>query len=145
MRQRALTLASDSARQARASASLGRDRTLRFGALGRHVLRVALAALLAAALQSCVNTPTLPLPPPVASVGAPNLQGLVRVEGQANEEAYVTVLNQTTDSGQIGRADLEGHFAIDIAASAGDQLLIWQELDGVSGERTEQTVPAPLP
>jgi hypothetical protein len=69
----------------------------------------------------------------------------VRVEGQANEEAYVTVLNESTDTGKIGRADIEGHFAIEIAASVGDTLVIWQETDGISGERNEQIVPAPLP
>lgn len=106
---------------------------------------VAIAVALSAPLQSCGSTPTLPLPPPVASVGAPNLQGLVRVEGQANEEAYVTVLNENTDTGKIGRADVEGHFAIDIAASVGDKLVIWQETDGISGERNEQIVPAPVP
>jgi len=111
----------------------------------RHVLLGLLVALLATPLQSCVNTPTLPLPPPVASVGAPNLQGLVRVEGQANEEAYVIVLNENTDLGEISRANLEGRFSIEIAASAGDLLVIWQESDGVSGEHTEQTVPAPMP
>jgi hypothetical protein len=104
-----------------------------------------MAPIVVAPLESCGSTPTLPLPPPVASVGAPSLQGLVRVEGQANEEAYVTVLNETTDSGKIGKADVDGHFAIEIAASVGDQLVIWQELDGISGERNEQIVPAPLP
>jgi len=120
-----------------------RQRALTFAI--RYALLGPLLVLLAAPLQSCVNTPTLPLPPPVASVGAPNLQGLVRVEGQANEEAYVTVLNENTDSGKIGRADVEGHFVIDIEASVGDSIVVWQELDGVSGERTEQIVPAPLP
>ncbi len=106
------------------------------------LLRVLAAAGLALALGSCGTTPTLPLPPPVASVGSPSLQGLVTVEGQANEEAWVTVLNTTTETGKIGRADKVGHFVIQIEAEAGDKLDVFQEVDGISGEHVEHIVPA---
>jgi len=100
---------------------------------------------MALTLGGCGSTPTLPLPPPVASVSAPNLQGLVRVEGQANEDAFVTVFNEDTNDGAIRRAEPDGHYAIDIAAEVGDRLVIWQELDGVPGERSTQTVPGLAP
>lgn len=93
----------------------------------------------------CGSTPTLPLPPPVASVGAPNAQGLVRVEGEANERAYVHVFNEQRDEGVVDRADDAGRFAIEIEASAGETLVIWQEDEGLSGERIERIVPEAAP
>lgn len=101
--------------------------------------------LLAAAVAGCGTTPTLPLPPPTALVGAPNLQGLVTVQGEADEDAYVTVLNEQTDSGKITHAAHDGHYTMQIAASVGDKLVIWQEREGIAGERTEQTVPGATP
>ncbi|HEY6880605.1 MAG TPA: hypothetical protein VI299_21420 [Polyangiales bacterium] len=107
------------------------------------LLRRSLAATgLALALGSCGTTPTLPLPPPIATVGAPNLQGLVLVEGQANENAFVTVFNQISEHGKIARAADDGHFAIDIEAQPGDTLSVWQESDGVESEHAEHVVPS---
>jgi hypothetical protein len=108
----------------------------------RQLLRALAAAGLVFALGSCGTTPTLPLPPPVAIVGAPSLQGLVTVEGQSNDEAWVTVLNTTTEEGKIGRADKVGHFAIAIEAEAGDKLEVFQEIDGIAGQHAELIVPA---
>lgn len=96
-------------------------------------------------LFGCTSTPTLPLPPPVAVVHAPTAQGLVMVEGEANVRAFVSVFNQHTEAGRITRADMRGHFQVEIEASVGDTLVIWQERDGLTGERTEQNVPAPSP
>jgi hypothetical protein len=108
----------------------------------RGPLRAALlGSVLAALLAGCGNTPTLPLPPPLAVIGAPSLEGLVTVSGQANEDAYVTVLNQQTESGKITHAEADGHYTVEIEAESGDVLVIWQERDGIAGERTEQTVP----
>lgn len=111
-----------------------------FAWLRRALFASTLVALLG--LAACGTTPTLPLPPPVATVGAPSLQGLVQVEGQANDEAWVTVLNTTTEVGKIGRADATGHFAIAIEAEAGDRLDVFQEVDGLTGEHAELIVPA---
>ena len=105
---------------------------------------VVLAAL-SLGFAGCGATPTLPLPPPVAMVGSPNLQGLVLVSGTANEDAYVMVLNERIGVGEIQLADAEGAFAIEIPAVVGDTLLLWQERDGITGERSEQTVPPPRP
>ncbi|MDB4977600.1 MAG: hypothetical protein JWN48_5941 [Myxococcaceae bacterium] len=102
--------------------------------------------LLGSLLSSCGTTPTLPLPPPVVNMlGPPDLQGLVTVEGMANEDAYVTVLNQQTDRGKIAHTEANGHFRLQIEAESGDLLVIWQESEGLAGERTEQTVPERTP
>src|SRR4051794_2926262 len=52
-------------------------------------------------VASCNTTPTLPLPPPVASAGTPDSQGFALVEGQAQALSYVSVLNERTDAGVI--------------------------------------------
>jgi hypothetical protein len=107
-----------------------------------HLLRALAAVGLVFALESCGTTPTLPLPPPVASVGAPSLQGLVKVEGAANDDAFVTVFNTATEQGKIGRAASDGRFAIELEAQAGDRLDVWQESDGIESEHAELIVPA---
>lgn len=88
----------------------------------------------------CGATPTLPLPPPVASISS-SMQGLVVVEGQVRSLAYVSVFNERTESGVITRADTEGYFAAEIEGLAGDTLNIWQEFDGETGERRQIVVP----
>ena len=105
-------------------------------------LSLALAAPAVLGSAGCGSTPTLPLPPPVASVSAPNAQGLVQVEGEANEQAYVHVFNPQLDRGRTERADQAGRFSIEIEASVGHKLVIWQEdEDGLTGERVERIVP----
>ena len=73
-------------------------------ALGRLIATsgLFLALLLAGA---CNATPTLPLPPPTAKVGIPDEQGFALVEGEAQEDAYVSVLNENTNEGVITLAD----------------------------------------
>jgi hypothetical protein len=112
------------------------------GPLLRSLAALGLVIANALALGSCGSTPTLPLPPPVATIGAPSLQGLVKVEGQANDDAFVTVLNQTTDQGRIAKAASDGKFAIEIEAQAGDHLDVWQEADGIESEHSDHIVPA---
>jgi hypothetical protein len=108
----------------------------------RSVRATGLALVLASALYSGCNTaPTLPLPPPVAEVGTPNMQGLALVTGEVNPLAYVFVFNESAERGVITRADNEGLFSVEIAAVSGDLLSIWQEVEGDSGERKETIVP----
>jgi hypothetical protein len=110
------------------------------------VLAFALSAASIVGGASCISTPTLPLPPPVASVSSPNAQGLVRVEGEANERAYVHVFNQQLDRGRTERADESGRFGIEIEGSVGHTLVIWQEDEGgLDGERVERVVPPQTP
>ena len=102
----------------------------------------AVLALLAVLLCSaCTTTPTLPLPPPVASVGLP-VDGFADVEGQVHALAYVSVLNEQSDQGVITRADGEGHFKTRIEAKSGDLLTIRQDLgDGEPSEQKQLIVP----
>ena len=93
-------------------------------------------------LGSCGTTPTLPLPPPVASVGE-STNGLVVVEGEVLPQAYVSVFNERTEGGVITRADLEGMFSAELEAETGDELTIWQEREGETGERKRIVVPHP--
>jgi hypothetical protein len=106
--------------------------------------RMALAGLSGtAALAGCGTTPTLPLPPPIAVAGAPNAQGLVLVTGRVNDEAYVSVMNERTKMGVFEEADELGYYEVEIAAVVGDRLTVWQERDGLEGERALVVVPAP--
>ena len=97
--------------------------------------------LSAALFAGCNTAPTLPLPPPVATVSRPDMQGFALVEGEVNENAFVFVFNETMELGVITRADDEGSFSVRIQAIAGDHLSIWQEFQGDSGERKETVVP----
>jgi len=94
------------------------------------------------ALSSCANTPTLPLPPPVASVGQ-STNGLVLVEGQVLPRAFVNVFNERTEAGVITRADMQGAFTAELEGEADDLLTIWQEHNGETSERKQVVVPKP--
>jgi hypothetical protein len=100
------------------------------------VLAIALAIS-----PACNSAPTLPLPPPVATVGTPDMQGYALVSGEVNPLAYVFVFNQRSDAGVISRADEDGVFSVRILAEAGDVLDVWQEADGVTGEQKQVAVP----
>jgi hypothetical protein len=108
----------------------------------RFVRVIGLVLVLSAALFcGCNSAPTLPLPPPVASVSKPDMQGFALVEGEVNELSYVFVFNESMDDGVITRADDHGVFSVRIRAASGDHLSIWQEFQGQSGERKETIVP----
>lgn len=94
-------------------------------------------------LLGCGATPTLPLPPPAAlTVVGPNSEGRLVVAGQANDDAYVTVMNQRLNRGWIGQADEQGLFELEVSGAPGDRLSVWQEIDGLEGERVELSVPS---
>lgn len=95
-----------------------------------------------ALLGGCNAAPTLPLPPPAVSMlGAPNMQGLVQLVGDAPARSYVSAFNSRTESGVITRADDQGRFTIEIEAAEGDFLTLWVERDGETGERVDVQVP----
>jgi hypothetical protein len=121
--------------------SCARDSCYDAGMLGRARMPF-FVLLLALACGSCTTTPTLPLPPPVASVDLPDSEGFALVQGQVQALAYVSVLNENSDEGVITRSDNEGNFKTRIAAESGDLLTIWQDLgDGVASEQKHLTVP----
>lgn len=106
---------------------------------------VLVAALMAsvAGVYGCA-TPTLPLPPPSAlTAGPPDADGWVTVSGDVLPEAYVFCLNLDTDRGVIVRADPAGAFTLQIEASAGDYLSIFQESGADRGPPFEIRVPMP--
>lgn len=106
-------------------------------------LLLAAIALGVAAGPSCA-APTLPIPPPTALVeGPPDAEGLVLVTGNARPGAFVSCLNQRTEEGVVGRADVDsGEYALRIRAAIGDDLTIWQfESTGGGGEPVHRTVP----
>jgi hypothetical protein len=111
--------------------------------MARRPLLVAVALTLTLWAGGCNNAPTLPLPPPLVDVGAPNVQGLVEIRGEVAAFAYVSVLNERTEEGVIARADGDGAFAVVLAAEVGDRITVWAELDGEQSERKQTTVPTP--
>lgn len=103
-----------------------------------------LLPLLGGGSAGCTATPTLPLPPPLASISS-SMQGLVVVEGQVKSLAYVSVYNVRTEAGVITRSDTEGYFSAEIEGLPGDTLNVWQEFEGETGERRHLVVPEELP
>ena len=110
----------------------------------------ALLVLLGAICLGACSTPTLPLPPPAAlSSTGPDAEGIITVEGDVLEDAYVFVLNETTQKGVIVRADASGHFVARIESvtltdpDAEDFLTIWQRKGNDIGEQTSISVPYP--
>lgn len=92
---------------------------------------------------ACNTTPTLPLPPPTASVSSPDEQGFALVEGEAQADAYVSVLNETSREGLIVLAGEDGVYSAKIKAESDDRLIIWQTIDGETGEQKRVVVPQP--
>ena len=110
----------------------------------------ALLLLLGAIALGACSTPTLPLPPPAAlSSSGPDADGIITVEGDVLEDAYVFVLNETTERGVIVRADASGHFVARIESvtltdpTMEDFLTIWQRKGSDIGEQTGISVPYP--
>lgn len=100
-------------------------------------------SVVAFALAISCATPTLPLPPPLALSSPPDpMTGLVTVTGSALPDTYIFVLNQQTESGVIGMADMDGNFSIQIEAEIGDYLTVWQRMGSEDGPTIEIEVPA---
>lgn len=110
-------------------------------------MRTALVALLSAAIAiavlGCNNTPTLPLPPPVADVSPPDEAGFATVEGEVVPGAFVAVFNEDEGSGVIETPDENGGFTVRIRASVGHILTIWAFQGGENGQIKQLGVPAP--
>jgi hypothetical protein len=86
-----------------------------------------LAAYLVVLAASCA-APTLPLPPPETSVGPPNVEGIVEVQGSgAQARALCICVNTSTDGVEGVYAEGDGTFTIRIAASVNDELECWYQ------------------
>jgi len=97
-------------------------------------------------LVSCTSTPTIPLPPPNALSTAPNMDGLVTITGNgALAGAVVIAYNENVGNGVLTTASDAGEFSLELAASVGDSILVWQRAGAQSGEQVNIVVPMPTP
>lgn len=108
---------------------------------------LAAAVAIALAYGPGCAAPVLPIPPPTALIEAPpDMDGMVTVSGEARPGAYVFCLNNDTEMGVIVTADpADGTYSLRIAASIGDGLSVWQQVDGRSGMFRELIVSAAPP
>ena len=88
--------------------------------------------MLALALGACL-APTLPIPPPVPEISAPNASGLVTVKGGPRSAQFGAVVygcNQTTscnDRIHGSAVSTNGSWDIDpLPAKSGDEIIVWQ-------------------
>lgn len=95
------------------------------------------------AVTACDTTPTLPLPPPVAGVEAPDPAGVVTIRGQAQPRSFVAALNEARDAGVIGRADAAGDYSLQLAAQPGDAITVWQFIEADRSQVVDLVVPNP--
>ncbi len=90
----------------------------------------------------CSSTPTVPLPPPNALSSAPGMDGLVSIRGNgALPGAVVIAYNENTGAGVLATASDAGEFTLELAASVGDSILVWQRAGASSGEQVNIIVP----
>jgi len=86
-------------------------------------------------LVTCANTPTVPVPPPDATVVttvSPDLEGFVDIVGgvgAAEDSSVVLVFNQRTESGVMETAAENGSFSARLEADIGDWLLLQVKRD----------------
>lgn len=104
---------------------------------------IALLALGLLGAASACTSRTLPLPPPnVDSVGPPNMQGLVLVQGTARENASIGIVNDRTMVGVIVTSAETGcssacAFSASVEARSGDNLRVWQFFETSSNRDVE--------
>ena len=107
------------------------------------LLRRWLLAGSALLLTSCLS-PTLPLPPPTEpQVSAPDLNGMVRLQGVAspNVEVFAENRNNGRIAGQITKGDARYDF--EIAAQANDSIEVWYVKGADQSQSVFVTVPEP--
>ncbi len=106
----------------------------------RRRLFVLAAAL---AMGACLS-PTLPLPPPSEpTLSGPDEVGRIELAGRVKPGAWVFAMNHSTNAGAFSDTDEEGRYRIQLAASAGDSLSLWYEIEGNVSESLSIQVPPP--
>ena len=86
-------------------------------------------------LVGCASNPTVPLPPPDATVitsTSPDDEGFITVTGEpeaAEPDSVVLLFNESTESGVMETAADDGSFAAMIAAEVGHTVSIQCKLD----------------
>lgn len=110
--------------------------------MAKRALSSLLVVAIGVHLYACA-APTLPTPPPSASVALVGTDAVVT--GQADAGALVSCLNEDTARGVIETADTQGAFVLRLPATAGDHLSVWQDSGNGPGQLLELVVPAPAP
>lgn len=107
-----------------------------------RVLRRFVLSLAGLCLAACLS-PTLPLPPPAKpDVGAPDENGLARLQGLAAPKVEVLAWNRRNDliAGQVTGDDARYDFSI--PAQAGDVIELWYIQGKEQSQSTTVEVPA---
>ena len=86
--------------------------------------------------------PVLPILPPL-TISAPDVVGLVRINGEAEPDALVFGYNEARGDGVITTADMAGRYLLVLGADAGDEISVWQRVGTRDGAPRIVTVPAP--
>ena len=108
----------------------------------RHLIAILCVSVASFVGFSGCTSPTLPLPPPNALSSAP-VDGVITIEGNgAIAGAVIIGFNENTGSGRLTTASDAGEFTLQLMASEGDSVLVWQRTGAQSGEQTQIIVPA---
>ena len=108
----------------------------------RHLIAIFFLSVASFLSFSGCTSPTLPLPPPNALSSAP-VDGVVIINGNgAIAGAVIIGFNENTGSGRLTTASDAGEFRLELMASQGDSILVWQRTGAQSGEQTQVIVPA---
>ena len=103
-----------------------------------------LAALAVMGLLGCEpnSGEVLPILPPL-TIAAPDMDGLVRITGDASPDAQVFGFNETQGRGVIETATLAGDYVLLVPGDSGDFIVVWQRLGNVSSPPRDAVVPFP--
>ncbi|MCA9574007.1 MAG: hypothetical protein R3B40_02580 [Polyangiales bacterium] len=99
-------------------------------------------AVLGLLLLTQCSGPVVPILPPL-TISAPDMDGLVRIDGDAEPDALVFGYNEARLAGVIATADAAGRYQLTLGADAGDEISVWQRVGTQEGPPRIVTVPAP--
>ena len=110
----------------------------------RALIALGLAVVL---LPSACLSPTLPLPPPGRpdTIEGPDQNGYVRLTGVVPPLAVANAWNLTTQKGANHRTQEDGRYDLVFGALAGDEILLWYNLDRENSPAIRFEIPAPTP
>lgn len=93
-------------------------------------------------LVSCEpNTDVVPVLPPLTMISTPDVDGFVRITGDATPRAQIFAFNENTERGVIETASAGGFYMLIIQAETGHSLVIWQRVGNENGQPRDVTVP----
>jgi hypothetical protein len=113
----------------------------------KKVISTFLWILLALSLIECNSSPTVPIPPPEATMiiaSSPDVNGIVTVTGAPATAEYgdiILVFNDNTGDGAMKEARTDGSFEVKIRAQVTHILVIQIKRGETLSDETEITVP----